>query len=138
MENIRVNKALNDSIEWIRKNPYTEEVVSISDVELLDSKERFTVSEIQGDYPVDVIFTAMQKIEVTYKNKYYGLRKDIIVAGFDAVRYKDFQLTDATTGNKFKMKSSCIEEAKVDAENFLKEYWKRVQKGINKIMDKIF
>ena len=89
MENIRVNKDVNNSIEWIRKNPYTEEVVSISDVELLDSKERFTVSEIQGDYPVDVIFTAMQKIEVTYKNKYYGLRKDIIVAGFDAVRYKE-------------------------------------------------
>ena len=42
-----------------------------------------------------------------------------------------------TTGNKFKMKSSCIEEAKVDAENFLKEYWKRVQKDINKITDKI-
>ena len=41
------------------------------------------------------------------------------------------------TGNKFKMKSSCIEEAKVDAENFLKEYWKRVQKDVNKIMDKI-
>ena len=30
----------------------------------------------------------MQKIEVTYKNKHFGLRKDIIVAGFDAVRYK--------------------------------------------------
>ena len=30
----------------------------------------------------------MQKVEVTYENKYYGLRKDIIVAGFDAVRYK--------------------------------------------------
>ena len=32
------------------------------------------------------------------------------------LRYKDFQLTDATTGNKFKMKSSCIAEAKIDAE----------------------
>lgn len=53
------------------------------------------------------------------------------------LRYKDFQLTDAATGNKFKMKSSCIDEAKVDAENFLKEYWGRVQKDINKIMDKI-
>lgn len=53
------------------------------------------------------------------------------------LRYKDFQLTDVTTGNKFKMKSSCMDEAKVDAENFLKEYWRRVQKDINKIMDKI-
>lgn len=53
------------------------------------------------------------------------------------LRYKDFQLTDSITGNKFKMKSSNIDEAKVDAENFLNDYWSRVQKDINKIMDKI-
>ena len=52
-------------------------------------------------------------------------------------RWKDFKLTDATTGNKFKMKSSNIDEAKVEAEKFLKEYWGRVQKDINKIMNKI-
>lgn len=37
------------------------------------------------------------------------------------LRYKDFQLTDAATGLKVKMKSSNIDEAKVDAENFLKK-----------------
>lgn len=83
------NKALKESIEWIKNNPYTEEVVSVSDVQLLDSMDRIIVSEIQGQYPVDVRFTAMQHVEVVYKNKYYGLMKAVIVAGFDAVRYKE-------------------------------------------------
>lgn len=43
------------------------------------------------------------------------------------LRYKDFQLTDAATGLKVKMKSSNIDEAKVDAENYLKLLWKRVE-----------
>ena len=76
-----------------------------------------------------------------FRWKDYEENTCLFVDGIDTnvavLRYKDFQLTDATTGNKFKMKSSCIEEAKVDAENFLKEYWKRVQKDINKIMDKM-
>ena len=76
-----------------------------------------------------------------FRWKDYEENACLFIKGIDTnvavLRYKDFQLTDATTGNKFKMKSSCIEEAKVDAENFLKEYWKRVQKDINKIMDKI-
>lgn len=78
---------------------------------------------------------------VMFRWKDYKENTCLFVDGIDTnvavLRYKDFQLTDATTGNKFKMKSSCIEKAKVDAENFLKEYWKRVQKDINKIMDKI-
>lgn len=86
---IKENEALNKSIEWIRNNPYTEEIINVSEVELLDSIERIDVSEIQGSYPVNVRFTAMQKIEVTYRNKYNGLQKDIIVAGFDAIRYQE-------------------------------------------------
>lgn len=89
MEKIRENKALNESIDWIRNNPYTEEIINISDVELLNTEKRVCVSIYQGDYPVDVKFTEMQKVEVTYRNKNFGLRKDIIVAGFDAVRYKE-------------------------------------------------
>ena len=89
MNKIKKNEALNKSIECIKNNSYTEEIVNISDVELLSSMEKVIVSEIQGDYPMDVRFTAMQKIEVTYRNKYFGLSKDIIVAGFDAVRYKE-------------------------------------------------
>lgn len=54
------------------------------------------------------------------------------------LRYKDFQLTDVATGRKFNMKSSCIEEAKVDAENFLKEYWMKVELEINNITTRIF
>ena len=73
-----------------------------------------------------------------FRWKDYEENTCLFIDGIDTnvavLRYKDFQLTDTTTGNKFKMKSSCIEEAKVDAENFLKDYWSRVQKDINKIM----
>ena len=76
-----------------------------------------------------------------FRWKDYEKNTCLYIDGIDTnvavLRQKDFQLTDATTGNKFKMKSSCIEEAKIDAENFLKEYLERVQKYINKIMDKI-
>jgi hypothetical protein len=89
MKKILKNKAFDDAIKWIENNPYTEEIVNVSDVELLESREKVVVSVAQGDYPVAVKFTAMRKIEVTYKNKYYGLSKDIIVAGFDAIRYKE-------------------------------------------------
>lgn len=45
------------------------------------------------------------------------------------LRYKDFQLTDSATGLKVEMKSSNIDEAKVDAENYLKEMWYRVERN---------
>ena len=83
----KINKALNQSIEWIRNDPYTEEIINISEVELLNSGERIVVSEIQGEYPADVKFTAMQKVEVTYRNN-NRVFKATIIAGFDAVRYK--------------------------------------------------
>lgn len=77
-----------------------------------------------------------------FKWKDYGENTCLFIEGIDAnvavLRYKDFQLTDAITGNKFKIKSSNIDEAKVDAENFLREYWKRVQEDINRIMNKIY
>ncbi len=76
-----------------------------------------------------------------FRWKDYEENTCLFIEGIDTnvavLRYKDFQLTDATTGNKFKMKSSNIDEAKVEAEKFLKAYWGRVQKDINKIMNKI-
>ena len=48
------------------------------------------------------------------------------------LRHKDFQLSDNATGQKTKMKSSCLDEAKVDAENFLKEFWKNVNKELER------
>ena len=51
------------------------------------------------------------------------------------LRYKDFQLTDVATGLKVKMKSSNIDEAKVDAENFLKEFWNRVENSYKRNLD---
>lgn len=51
------------------------------------------------------------------------------------LRYKDLQLTDSSTGLKVKMKSSNIDEAKVDAENFLKELWFRVERNYKRNLD---
>lgn len=51
------------------------------------------------------------------------------------LRYKDFQLTDSATGLKAKMKSSNIDEAKVDAENFLKKFWNRVENNYKRNLD---
>ena len=51
------------------------------------------------------------------------------------LRYKDLQLTDSSTGLKVKMKSSNIDEAKVDAENFLKEVWFRVERNYKRNLD---
>lgn len=78
---------IKEFIELIRNNPYTEEIIDISSVEFLDKTEKIVISESQGDYPVDIRFTAMQKCIVTYKNKYFGIKKDVIVAGSDAIRY---------------------------------------------------
>lgn len=82
------NKALRDAIEEIRNNPYTGKIISVSDVKLLDGTEHYIVSETQGDqYRVEVRFTAMMEVSVTYVNRYYGKMTDRIVAGFDAIRY---------------------------------------------------
>lgn len=88
MNKIKEIGKIKETIEWIRNNPYTEEIIDISPVEFMDKTEKIIVSETQGDYPIDIKFTAMQKCIVTYKNKYFGIKKDIIVAGSDAVRYK--------------------------------------------------
>ena len=76
-----------------------------------------------------------------FRWKDYEKNACLFIDGIDTnvavLRYRDFQLTDVSTGNKFKMGSFNIDEAKIDAENFLKDYWGRVQKDINKIMDKI-
>lgn len=88
MNKIKEIEKIKETIEWIRNNPYTEEIIDISPVEFIDKTEKVIISEIQGDYPIDVKFTAMQKCIVTYRNKYFGIKKDIIVAGNDAIRYK--------------------------------------------------
>lgn len=88
MRKIKMNKALQNAIEEIRNNPYTEKIISVSDVGLLDGTEHFVVSETQGDqYRTEVRFTAMMEVSVTYVNMYYGKMTDKIVAGFDAIRY---------------------------------------------------
>ena len=59
-----------------------------------------------------------------------GINENVAV-----LRYSDFQLIDSVTGIKVKMKSSNIDEAKVDAENFLKEFWSRVENNYKRNLD---
>lgn len=75
MDKIKEIGKIKESIEWIRNNSYTEEIIDISPVEFLDKTEKVVVSESQGDYPTDIKFTAMQKCIVTYRNRYFGIKK---------------------------------------------------------------
>lgn len=50
------------------------------------------------------------------------------------LRHKDFQLHDNATGQDIKIKSSCLDEAKIDSIDFLKEYWKNVYKDLGNII----
>lgn len=74
-----------------------------------------------------------------FKWKNYGeccaLFIDDISENVAVLRYSDFQLIDSVTGIKVKMKSSNIDEAKVDAENYLKAFWERVEKNYKRNLD---
>ena len=76
-----------------------------------------------------------------FKWKDYGENSALFIEGISEnvaiLRYKDFQLTDAVTGLKVKMKSSNIDEAKVDAENYLKSLWERVEKSYKRNLDSL-
>lgn len=50
------------------------------------------------------------------------------------LRHKDFRLHDNATGQNIKIKSSCLDEAKIDSIDFLKEYWKNVYKDLGNII----
>ena len=87
MKRIKTNMALQNAIGEIRNNPYTSEIVAISNVKLLDGTDHCVISETQGEYHTEVRFTAMMEVSVTYVNRYYGEMTDKIIAGFDAIRY---------------------------------------------------
>ena len=74
-----------------------------------------------------------------FKWKEYGENSALFIEGISenvaVLRHKDFQLTDADTGLKVKMKSSNIDEAKIDAENFLKKFWNRVENSYKRNLD---
>lgn len=76
-----------------------------------------------------------------FKWEDYGQNSVLFIEGISEnvaiLRYKDFQLTDAATGLKVKMKSSNIDEAKVDAENYLKSLWERVEKLYKRNLDRL-
>lgn len=74
-----------------------------------------------------------------FKWKEYGENSALFIEGISenvaVLRHKDFQLTDAATRLKVKMKSSNIDEAKIDAENFLKKFWNRVENSYKRNLD---
>lgn len=69
----------------------------------------------------------------------YEQNSALFLEGIDTniavLRHKDFQLHDNATGQNIKMKSSCLDEAKVDAINFLEKYWENVYKDLGKILE---
>lgn len=71
-----------------------------------------------------------------FKWRDYGENSALFIDGISEnvalLRHKDFRLTDCATNHKAIMKSSCLEEAKVDAENYLKLYWEQAQKKFNR------
>lgn len=74
-----------------------------------------------------------------FKWKDYGESTALFIDGINenvaTLRYRDFQLTDSATGLKVKMKSSNIDEAKVDAENYLKKLWSRVERNYKRNLE---
>ena len=85
---LKSNKAIFEKIESIKNNPYTEKIISISEIEDMLCPERMGISVSQGNCPIEIRFTAIQKVAVTYVNIYFGERTEIIYGGFDAVQYK--------------------------------------------------
>lgn len=79
---------------------------------------------------------------IMFRWKDYGEITMLFIDGISEnvaiLRYKDFQLTDSVTGLKVKMKSSNINEAKVDAENYLKEMWYRVERNYKRNLDALW
>ena len=74
-----------------------------------------------------------------FKWKDYNENSALFIDGISenvaVLRYKDFQLTDSATGVKIKMKSSNIDEAKIDAQNYLKSFWERVYRDYKRNLD---
>lgn len=81
----------------------------------------------------------IHEVKDMFKWKDYEENAALFIDGINEnvaiLRYKDLQLTDSSTGLKVKMKSSNIDEAKVDAENFLKELWFRVERNYKRNLD---
>lgn len=87
MKRMTKNKALKRAVESIKNNPYTIEVLDVSPVMPVPYPEQQYASLQQGQYETYVKFTSMQQIIVTYKNEYFGVIQDTVLAGFDAVKY---------------------------------------------------
>ena len=69
----------------------------------------------------------------------YEQNSALFIEGIDTnvaiLRYKDFRLHDNVTGQNIKMESTWLQEAKAEAENFLKEYWKNIHRDIGRYLE---
>lgn len=93
-------KRFENSLRWLRENPYTEKIVSIFPITEIEPEVK-KISLYQGDYPVDVEFTATKKLDVTYINKYFGEKTCTIFYGDDAIERK-YCTTSLYTGKVIK------------------------------------
>ena len=111
-------------------NPHNKQEITIT---------MLNVELIQNNIIIDIIIVRKSTIKLVKiihnenNGKEYGENSALFIEEISenvaVLRYKDFQLTDAATGLKVRMKSSNIDEAKVDAENYLKELWGRVERS---------
>lgn len=71
----------------------------------------------------------------------YDQNSALFIEGIDTnvaiLRYKDFRLHDNVTGQNIKMNATWLREAKEEAEDFLKEYWKNIHKDIGRYLEEL-
>lgn len=87
MEKVKKISAIEQQIKFMENNNCAVEIIDVSEVELLSGEPRECVSLVQGAYPIEIWFTPMQKVTLTYLNKYFGVCKCVIIAGSDAIKY---------------------------------------------------
>ena len=70
--------------------------------------------------------------------KDYGENSLLFTEGMNTsvavLRYKDFRLTDSITGKMFKIKSSCLDEAKVSSVKTLVGHWEYTYKNLGRVL----
>lgn len=57
---------------------------------------------------------------------------DDISTNVAILRHKDFQLHDAATGTKIKIKADGLNNAKEESVKYLKEYWNNIKRDIDR------
>jgi len=74
-----------------------------------------------------------------FKWKDYGENSNCFIDGIEisvaSIKHKGMELKETLTGNKSKLKSELLEDAKIEAEKILIKYWQKVNKETTKILN---